>query len=177
MSLIFMSDGRYVFAHYLGRRWHQDELWEEDKPVEAVRCSGQLSPGKPWVHSGHSCGSQFDTCHLPKHAGDQLHPFMATVLPNGIASFSRIMRPAILQNVFWNGLRNMMNSSSCCTGFQIPDLNPIEHLWDVLEHGGSTSQLRLLGSATNVLVAVTTGQSMPWRVRADWTAQGGQTVY
>ena len=26
----------YVSAVYLGKWWHQDVLWEEDKPVEGV---------------------------------------------------------------------------------------------------------------------------------------------
>lgn len=34
---------------YLGKRWQQDALWEESKPVEPVWCPGKCSAGKPWV--------------------------------------------------------------------------------------------------------------------------------
>jgi len=33
----------------LGNTWHQDALWEEGKPAEAVWCFGKCSAGKPWV--------------------------------------------------------------------------------------------------------------------------------
>jgi len=48
---------------YLGNTWHQDALWEEGKPAEAVICFGQCSAGKPW--SCHPCGCYFDMYHLP----------------------------------------------------------------------------------------------------------------
>ncbi|KAK3549263.1 hypothetical protein QTP70_034455 [Hemibagrus guttatus] len=32
-----------------GNTWHQDALWEEGEPVEAVSCFGQCSAGKHWV--------------------------------------------------------------------------------------------------------------------------------
>ncbi len=39
----------FVCSVYLGKRWHQDALWDKDKSVEAVWYSGQCSAGTPWV--------------------------------------------------------------------------------------------------------------------------------
>ncbi|KAK3524392.1 hypothetical protein QTP70_028003 [Hemibagrus guttatus] len=38
-----------VCIAYLGNTWHQDALWEEGEPAEAVSCFGQCSAEKPWV--------------------------------------------------------------------------------------------------------------------------------
>ena len=35
-NFYIMWTAGYMFAIYLWNRWHQDALWEEDKPVEGV---------------------------------------------------------------------------------------------------------------------------------------------
>ncbi len=49
-----------------------------------------------------------------------------------VPSFSRIMHPATLQKLFRNGLRDMVKSSRCCLGLQIPQIsswtNPIQSM-------------------------------------------------
>ncbi|KAK3554553.1 hypothetical protein QTP70_025498, partial [Hemibagrus guttatus] len=37
-----------VCVSYLGNTWHQDALWEEGEPAEAVSCFGQCSARKAW---------------------------------------------------------------------------------------------------------------------------------
>lgn len=56
---------------------------------------------------------------------DQLHPAMATVFPDGSGlfhSFIRMMCSASA-NLCMGGSRNMIKSSRCCLGLQIPQIS------------------------------------------------------
>lgn len=70
-----------------GNMWHQDSLWEECKPAEAVWCFDLLG------HRGsrHPCGCYCDTYHLPKYSCRPCTLFNET----SVTSFYRIMCPDI----------------------------------------------------------------------------------
>jgi len=44
----------HVCAIYLGKGWHQDALWDDDKPEEGWDFLGNVLLGNPGF--GHSCG-------------------------------------------------------------------------------------------------------------------------
>ncbi len=64
---------------------------------------------------------------------DHVHPFMTTVYHLLMATSSRIMHHVTKLNSSQTGFLNMTMSSLYSNGLQSPDLNPIEHLWDVVE--------------------------------------------
>ena len=137
---------------YLGSTWHQDALWEEGKPVEAVWWFGQCS-GNPWVLPS----SWMFFWHVPPTSAllqtmNSLSWKQYSLM--AVASFSRIMCHATKQKWFRNGLRSTTMRLRCWLGLQIPKIS-IQLSMEI--HGGPISQLTgLKGSAANILVPDTT---------------------
>ncbi len=155
-----MWTARCVCVVYLGKRWHQDALWEEGKLAESVWCSGKRPAEKPWILAF----LWILHWHIPHVVADQIHPFMATVFPDVSGLFQQDNVPCHTANIVEDsGLRNMTKSSRCWLGLQIPrsqsnrasvgcagKTSPI--------HGGPTSQLTgLKGSAASILVVLMLG--------------------
>ena len=96
---------------YLGKRWHQEALWEEGKLAEAVYALGNVLLGNPrsgvYVDVTLICTTCLNT------VANKVHPFVAVV------SFSEIIGLATLQQSFRNSLTTMTKSSRCCPGLQI----------------------------------------------------------
>ena len=86
----------------------------------AVFCWENLGPGI-YVDVNLTCASY----------SDQVRPFMAMVFSNGSGFFQQDSAPS--HTLFWNGLRNMTNSSGYGPGLRIPQICGIEQSWDVLE--------------------------------------------
>ena len=108
-----------VFVTYLGNTWHQNALWEEGKPVEAVWCFGQCSAEKPWVLPS----IWMLLWHVPP-----TQALLQTMYPlsweryslMAVASFSWIMCCATKRKCFRNGLRNTTMRLRCWLCLQIP---------------------------------------------------------
>ncbi len=115
-------------------------------------------------------------CHFHAHASylnltaDQLHPSWQWC---SLIS----LRPATLQTLIWNRLRNIMRNSRCC-----PDLQIMQMLiWVPVGcagssrpiHGSSTSQVKY----TRTLVPDTTGHLQEFYRVLDSVGQGGPKAY
>ncbi len=120
----------FVCSVYLGKRWHQDALW--DKTSRWMQC-GTLDDvllGNPG--SSHSCRCKFDMwyCTYLNIVAHQIHSFMTVVFHGGCGLFQQDNAPT-RQTLFWNDLKNTMRSSTCCPDLQIPQIS--NQLWDVLD--------------------------------------------
>lgn len=62
------------------------------------------------VGSRHSCGCSFDTHRLPNIVSDLVHPNVAAVFPDRMASFNSIKHTGILKTLF---RRNTTKISNC----------------------------------------------------------------
>lgn len=102
--------------------------------------------------SWHSWWCYLYMYHLLKHCCTSHTPILLQGYSD-VACFSRIMCPATLQKLLWNGLRNM-KSFKVTTDFQIPNISVQSHLWDVLE-----KQVMFMEDIFRGFV-----ESMPWHV-------------
>ncbi len=72
---------------------------------------------------------------------------------------------------------NQMGSSSRTP--QSPDLNPIEHFWDVVEREIHIMDVQLCDAIMSIWTKISKHhvESMPWRIKAVRMAKGGPTRY
>ncbi len=120
---------------------------------------------------------------------DHVHPFMTTVHPSSDATSSRIMHHATKLKSSQTGFLNMTMCSLYSNGLQSPDLNPIEHLWDVVEREihimdvQPTNLQQLCDAIMSIWTKISEEciqhlvESMPRRIKAVRKAKGGPTRY
>ncbi len=112
---------------------------------------------------------------------DHVHPFMTTVYPSSDATSSRIMHHVTKQTEFLEH-NNEFTLLKCPP--QSPDLNPIEHIWDVEiriidVQPGNLQQLR--DAIMSIWTTISEEcfqhlvESMPQRIKAVLKAKGGPT--
>ena len=146
------------------------------------------------MFSGHTLGPLVPIGHRLNATGylsivsDHVHPFMTTMYPSSDGYFQQDNAPCrkawIISNWFLEHEFTLLKWPP-----QSPDLNPIEHLWDVVEqelraldvHPSNLHQLQdaILSILANIskecyqhLV-----ESMPHRIKAVLKAKGGPTPY
>ncbi|XDV46894.1 hypothetical protein PO909_016698 [Leuciscus waleckii] len=144
----------------------------------------------PLVPIGHRLNA---TAYL-SIVSDHVHPFMTTMYPSSDGYFQQDNAPCHKARIISNWFLEHDNEFTVLkwqsqSQSQSPDLNPIEHLWDVVErelraldvHPTNLHQLQdaILSIWANIskecfqhLV-----ESMPRRIKAVLKAKGGQTQY
>ncbi|KAK3555028.1 hypothetical protein QTP86_005693 [Hemibagrus guttatus] len=122
-----------VCVSYLGNTWHQDALWEEGGLAEAVSCFGQCSAGKPCGPAVHVDVTVTRSTYL-SIAADHVHSFMETLFPDGCGLFQQDNAPCHKAEMVQEWFDDHNNQFEVLTPPpNSPDLNPIQHLWDVLD--------------------------------------------
>ncbi len=120
---------------------------------------------------------------------DHVHPFMTTVYPSSDATSSRITHHVTKLKSSQTGFLNMTMCSLYSNGLQSPNLNPIEHLWDVVEREihimdvQPTNLQQLCDAIMSIWPKISEEcfqhlvESMPRRIKAVLKAKGGPTRY
>ncbi|GBL78764.1 Transposable element Tc1 transposase [Araneus ventricosus] len=155
--------------------------------VVAVLCFGGRSHGRLWLIV--VVEQTMKAVNYLNIIADQLHPYMAFVFPIGNGIFQQDNAPCHKAQIVLEWFEEHTDEFHLmCWPPNLPDLNPMEHIWDVMER-----QLRAQTPRLNIstlrdhcldiwynlspvmyqkLVA-----SMPRRVAAVLKAKGGATRY
>ncbi len=117
---------------------------------------------------------------------DHVHPFMTTVYPS---SDGYRMHHVTKLKSSQTGFLNMTMSSLYSNGLQSPDINPIEHLWDLVEREicimdvQPTNLHQLRDAIRSIWTKISEEcfqhlvESIPRRIKAVLKAKGGPTRY
>lgn len=108
----------YVCAAYLGKWWHKDTPWDDDKPVEGVWCS--CSAGKPYVWP-FMMGVNLTCSTCLNIVVDQVHPGPKTVCHT--CQWPVTSENVLAINIFyrqWNGNDTNTLDTSDNSQFSIP---------------------------------------------------------
>ncbi len=120
---------------------------------------------------------------------DHVHPFMTTVYPSSDATSSRIMLRHKAQIILDWFLEHDKEFTLLKWPPQSPDLNPIEHLWDVVEREicimdvQPTNLQQLRDAFVSIWTKISEEcfqhlvESLPRRIKAVLKAKGGPTRY
>ncbi|KAG1925776.1 hypothetical protein F2P79_025309 [Pimephales promelas] len=158
---------------------------EEREDLSEVEEEHHVQPGgkplSPLVPIGH----RLNATAYPSIVSDHVHPFMATMSPSSDGYFQQDNAPchkaAIISNWF---LEHDNELTVLKWPPQSPDLNPIEHLWDVVEQELHPTNLHQLQDAIRSIWANISKEcfqhlveSMPRRIKAVLKVKEGQTQY
>ncbi len=130
-----------------------------------------------------------DTAYLSIVA-DHVHPFMTTVYPSSDGYFQQENTPCHKAQIISDWFLEHDNEFTLLTWPpQSPDLNSIEHLWDVVEREicimdvQPTNLHQLRDAIRSIWTKISEEcflhlvESMPWRIKAVLKAKGGSTRY
>ncbi len=121
---------------------------------------------------------------------DHVHLFMTTVYPSSEGYFQQDNAPCHKAQIISDWFLEHENEFTFLKGPpQSPDLNPIEHLWDVVEREIHIMDVQLtnLQQLHDAIVSIWTKISeecflhlvelMPWRIKGSSEGKGGPTRY
>lgn len=99
--LLHHVDGWVCVRHSLGKRWHQNALWEKARWQRQGDALGNVLLGNlgSWRIYGH-VDATLSHITYQNILADYIHPFMAVVVPNGSGLFQQHNDPATLQKLF-----------------------------------------------------------------------------
>ncbi len=183
--LLRRSDGRV-------RIWHKEhESMDPSCLVSTVQAAG--GGVMVWgIFSWHTLGPLVPIEHCLNATAyliivaDHVHPFMTTVYPS---SDGYRMHHVTKLKSSQTGFLNMTMSSLYSKGLQSPDINPIEHLWDVVEREicimdvQPTNLHQLRDAIRSIWTKISEEcflhlvESIPRRIKAVLKAKGGPTRY
>ncbi|KAG2460242.1 TCB1 transposase, partial [Polypterus senegalus] len=197
-NVAWSDESRFLLRHSNGkvRIWRkQNENMDPSCLVTTVQAGG--GGVMVWgMFSWHTLGPLVPIGHRLNATGylstvsDHVHPFMTTMYPSSDGYFQQDNAPCHKARIISNWFLEHDNEFTVLKWPpQSPDLNPIEHLWDVVEwelraldvHPSNLHQLQdaILSIWANIskecfqhLV-----ESMPRRIKAVLKAKGGQTLY
>ncbi len=118
---------------------------------------------------------------------DHVHPFMTSVYTSSDATSSRIMHHVTKLESSQTGFLNNNEFTLLKWPPHLPDINPIEHLWDVVEREIHFMDLQPtnLQQLCDAIMSIWTNiseecfqhlvESMPRRIKAVLKAKGGST--
>ncbi len=121
---------------------------------------------------------------------DHIHPFMTTVNPSSDDYFQQDNTPCHKAQIISDWFLEHDNEFALLKWPpQSPDLNPIEHLWDVVEREIHIMDVQLINlqqlcdAIMSIWTKISEGcfqhlvESMTWRIKAVLKAEGGPTRY
>ncbi len=133
--------------------------------------------------------SLYTTAYLSIVA-DHVHPFMTTVYPSSDDYFQQDNAPCHKAQIISDWILEHDNEFTLLKySPQSPDLNPIEHLWDVVEREICIMDVKPtnLQQLRDAIMSIRTKiseksfqhlvESMPWRIKAVLKAKWGPTLY
>ncbi len=149
-----------------------------------------------WIFSWHTLGPlvpivhRINTTAYLSIVADHVHPFMTTVYPSSDGYFQQDNAPCHKAQIISDWFLEHDNEFTLLKWpSQSPDLNPIEHLWDVVEREirimdvQSTNLQQLRDAIMSIWTKISEEcfqhlvESMPRRIKAVLKAKAGPTQY
>ncbi len=181
-DVAWTDESRFLLRHSDGRVriWRKEhESMDPSCLVSTVQAGGGVMV---WgIFSWHTLGPLVPTEHCLNATAylsivaDHVHPFMTTVYTSSDGYFQKDNAPCHkAQIISFLEHDNEFTLLKCPP--QSPDLNPIEHLWDVVER-----EIRIMDMSIWTKISEECFQhlieSMPQRIKAVLKAKGGPTRY